>query len=132
MPVRVSNMVERSVKAEPPRVVAVVTATSKEVLPSLIVPGIPNVNNDFGFEVAGRYVFNDTGAKLYYAIGTDMCDNVSRYHGVLQDQQQLDCSNFGQNVVVYPTATGNVAITILHRQDLHPHGAPGSLQAIQT
>lgn len=132
MPTRVSNMVERSVKAEPPNVVPVVLGTSKEVLPSLIVQGIPNVNTDLGFEVAARYVFNDTGGKLYYAVGTDMCDNVKRYHGVLQDQQQLDCSNFGQNLVVYPTASGNVAITILHRQDNYPHGGPGSLQAMQT
>lgn len=132
MPVRVSNTVERSVKAEPPAVVVVVAATSKVVLPSLIVGTVPNINTDLGFELAARYIFNDTGGKMYYAIGIDVCDNVKLYHGVIQDQQMLDCSNFGQQVTVYPTASGNVAITILHRQDLFPQGGPGSLQAIRT
>lgn len=132
MPLRVSNQVERSVIPNPPSVVAVVAATSKEVLPSIVSTGLPVAGNALGFEIAARYIFNDTGGKMYYALGTDVCDNISRYHGVIQDQQMFDASNFGANVVVYPTASGNVVITVLHRQDMHPQGAPGSLQAIQT
>src|SRR5579872_6768473 len=121
MAIRAVNQCERSVKAEPAKVIVVAAATSTVVLPDLNVQNVPNVNTDWGFEIAARYIFNDTGGKLYYAFGTNECDNVATYHGVMQDQQMLDCSNHGQEVSVYSVAGGNVAVTILHRQDFHSH-----------
>ena len=135
MPLRVSNACERTVKAEPAKAITLAAATSTIVLPDLNpIAGqtIANPNTDWGFEIAARYIFNDTGGKLYYAFGTDKCDNVSTYHGVMADQQMLDASNCGQEVSVYSVAGGKVAITIMHRQDLFPHRGANSLPAQQT
>lgn len=121
--VKAVNVTERSVKAEPAKVTVVAPATPTIVLPDLIQNFIPN-QDDWGREIAGRYIFNDTGAKLYYAFGTNKCDNVATYHGAMADQQMLDCSNVGQEVCVYSVAGGNVATTILNRQDMAPHRGP--------
>lgn len=131
MPIRTVNTVERSARAEPASPVAVVATVPKTVLPSLIVQGVPNVNTDLGFEIAARYIFNDTGGKMYYNIGSDQC-SPTNFHAAMADQQMLDCSNFGQQVTVYATASGNVGITVIHRQDMYSHGSPGSLQSIRT
>lgn len=124
MPARIQPIVERSVKAEVPKAITLVAKTSTTILPDLNVQQIPNVNTDWGFEIAGRFIFNDSAAKLYYAIGVDKCDNVNAYHGAIADQGLLDCTPFGgQLVSVYSVAGGNVSVIILHRQDLFGHRA---------
>lgn len=130
--VRTVNQTERSVAAEPANAITVVANTATTILPDLNVNTVPNINTDLGFEIAGRYIFNNTGGKLYYAFGTPACDNVKVYHGIMADQQMLDCSNHGQMVSVYSVAGGPVAATILHRRDLFPHRGAHSLPAIRT
>lgn len=119
MPNRTVNLVERSAKAEPPKAVTLVAGTSTVVLPDLNQSRIPNTNTDWGMEIRGRYIFNDTGAALYYAFGTDDCDGTNTYHGKIADQGQLNASDCGQQVSVWSAAGGKVTVTIIHNQDLH-------------
>lgn len=69
-------------------------------------------------EIAGRYIQNLTGADIYYSFGAVPAD-AANYNGLLQDKQQLDCSNHGAAVSIYSaTGGGTIAITILQRVDL--------------
>jgi hypothetical protein len=142
MLIRAVNQCERTVKAEPPNVITLVAATSTVVLQDLELPSkgvgginnppntIPNINTDLGMEIAARYIFNDTGAVLYYAFG-QTCDNVSNYHGKIANQSQLDVSNYGGQVCCYSVAGGKVAPTVLHRQDLFQHANQAGKPALQ-
>lgn len=132
--VRIETLVQRSVKAEPPKAVTLAAKTSTVIIPDLIQQGAANVNASWGYEVVARYIFNDSGAKLYYTVGSDKCDNVNAYHGAIADQTLLNISEFGGGQVsVYSVAGGNVSVTVLHRQDLHSGvNNVGSLPAIRT
>lgn len=132
MPNRTVNQVCRFDRAEPPKVTTLVAATATVVLPDLKQTQTPNTNTDWGMEIRARYIFNDTGAALYYAFGTDDCDAVNTYHGKIPDQGQLNASDCGQEVSVYSVAGGKISVTIIHAQDLHPHPGILSQNAAQT
>jgi hypothetical protein len=132
MPIRTVNQVCRFDRAESPKVQTLVAATSTVVLPDLYQGTVPNKNTDWGMEIRGRYIFNDTGAALYYALGTDKCDNVSSYHGKIPDQGQFNASDCGDQVSVYSVAGGPISVTIIHSQDMHQPSGILSQNAIQT
>jgi hypothetical protein len=130
---RIVHISERSCKVEPPKVVTLVAKTPTTILADLIQPQVPNVNMDYGYEVGSRFIFNDTGAKLYYAIGVDKCDDTTSYHGAIADQTLLNCTDFGGGMVtVYSVAGGKVSTIVVHRQDLHSHKGAQSQPAIRT
>lgn len=104
---RVVNVAEKDINARPAKPVVVLANTSTDVLPD---------TTDSRKEFCGRYVFNDSGSVAFYAIGQD-CSAVS-YHGKIQNQQQLDCSNHGQRVSVFSVAGGTFVPTELFRNDL--------------
>lgn len=132
MPNRVVNQVCRFDRAEPPKAQLLVAATATVVLPSLTQTQVPNINTDWGMEIRGRYIFNDTGAPLYYAFGTDDCDPNNTYHGKIPDQGQLNVSDCGQQVSVYSVAGGKVTVTVIHGQDLHQSSGILSQNAART
>lgn len=105
---RVVNLVEKNIKPEPAAAVTIAANTSTDILPDITTSKE---------EYSGRYIFNNTGAFLYYAFGQD-CDNVAAYHGVLQNLQQLDCSNHGTRVSVYSAVGGVVVPCVLRRRDM--------------
>lgn len=119
--IRTVNQVSRTDRAEPPKVTVLAGGVSTVVLPDLQQSTIPNTNTDWGMEIRARYIFNDTGAPLYYAYGTDKCDNVTAYHGKIPDQGQLNASDCSQEVSVYSVGGGNISVTIIHSQDLFSH-----------
>lgn len=122
MPNRINHIVERTVVPEPPKVFTLVAKTSTVVLLDTNPQTQPNTFTDQGWEVAGRWIFNDSGGKLYYAIGNDKCDNVGNYHGAIADQGLLDLTFMGGCIVsVWSTAGGNCSVIVLHRKDLFGH-----------
>lgn len=130
--IRTVNQVCRTDRAEPPKAQTLVAATPTVVLPDLRNGTVPNVNTAWGMEIRGRYIFNDTGAALYYAFGTNDCDNVTTYHGKIPDQGQLNCSDTSDQVSVYSVAGGKITVTVIHSQDMHPTAGILSQNAIQT
>lgn len=105
---RVANICEKNIFAVPALPVTAVANTAIDVLPDQTAAA--------NLEVAARYIFNNSGSVAYYAIGQDC--TITSYHGKIQDQQQLDCSNTMQRVSVLSVAGGVFAPTILRRNDL--------------
>lgn len=130
--IRTVNQVCRTDRAEPPKTVTLVAATPTVVLPDLRDGTVPNKNTDLGMEIRGRYIFNDTGAALYYAFATDKCDPNDTYHGKIPDQGQLNASDCSDEVSVYSVAGGKITVTIIHSQDMFPHRGILSQNAQQT
>lgn len=107
MPQRVVNVVEKHIRPVPAFPILATAATSTDIL--------EDCTNDKK-EHAARYIFNDSGTVAFYAFGQD-CSPLS-YHGKLQNQQQLDCSNHSARVSIYSAAGGVFVPCDLLRVDL--------------
>jgi hypothetical protein len=104
---RTIDVVQKNLFPVPCDVITVPANTSAQIFPL----GSPSDE-----EYAFISLFNDTGAKLYYAFG-QTCDNVSNYNGVLADQSSLPVLHNGI-VNVYSVAGGKVATTVFLRKGL--------------
>ena len=105
---RVVNVTEKNIRAQPALPVVLAAATAGDVLPDIAGKAE---------EIAGRYVQNLTGGVVYYAFGQN-ADAANNFHGQIADKQQLDCSNHGMRVSCYSVGGGTMAVTILKRIDL--------------
>lgn len=114
---RVVNVVEKNIRPNGAALVNVPAGKSTELLPDI------STQNYMAVEVAARYIQNLSGTDAYYAFG-ETCDgsaNPPAAHGLIQNKQQLDCSNHGASVSVWSAAGGNFAVTELRRKDLSEH-----------
>lgn len=77
-----------------------------------------DVNNTADSDTPIYRLFQNTSANpLYYLIGMSPCDNVSQFHGILQANQQLDCSGHRSSVCVFAPAAFTAVNTIMLRTD---------------
>lgn len=129
---RTVNQVCRTDRAEPASIITLAALTPTVVLSDLRDGTVPNKNTDLGMEIRGRYIFNDTGAALYYAFATDKCNNTNTYHGKIPDQGQLNASDCSDEVSVYSVGGGKITVTIIHSQDMFAHRGILSQNAQQT
>ena len=114
---RIISTVEKIINPDAPKVVAVNNATTR-ILDDLrgdlnSNPKIPATTD----EIAARYIMNVGANAAYYALGCN-CDATNNYHGILQPNQQLNCSDGGYSVDMFCAAGTTVAVTILRRKDL--------------
>jgi hypothetical protein len=104
---RVINVAERNLFPNGATPVTVAAAVSTDVIPDQV-----NLKLQ---EIAYRYIQNTGSGLLYYAFGQDC--NLNNFHGVISQYQQLDCSNHRLRVSVWSVSGGQVATTILYRND---------------
>lgn len=110
---RIIGVVEKNIVATPANPITLVGNVPTDVLPDI------SDKSYAGIEVAARYIFNNTGAIVYYAFGQDV--STLAYHGIIQNQQQLNASDNGQRVSVLSASGGVVVPTELRRIDLTTH-----------
>lgn len=105
--IRTLNVAERNLWVESAAPIGVAANVSTTVLDDTTrAPG----------EIAYRYVQNCSSTILYYAFGQDA--SPTNFHGVLNQFNQLDCSNHRLSVSVFTADGAIVAVTTIYRNDL--------------
>lgn len=115
--IRTINVAERGIYAAGAVPITVATNTSTDVIPDQTVQ--PKMQ-----EIAYRYIQNVGANNLYYAIGQDA--STVNYNGILEQYQQLDCSNHRLRISVYAPGGTTVATTVLYRNDQGRNNSGGN------